>query len=124
MADSDLTFAGLGYDLSTPQAIAADNSFTTARAWNSVPVDAIGSMTPVVPNVADAGAGEWGGYFRDLTKAVVGYAIVKDAQRSGVQPEANAPASAAAKAKATPAGNVMPLLLIGAAIFAVVKLAE
>lgn len=121
MADQDLTFAGLGYDLSTPAAIGADASFLTPRSWNTVPTDALESMTPVTPNAS----GEWSGFFRDLTKTIVGYSIVKDAQQSGVQPAANVqPGGAVAPRTTQPSANLVPLLLIGAAVFAVVKLAQ
>jgi len=126
MADQDLTFAGLGFDLGTAQEINRDTSFTIERAYNTVPVNALGSMTPITPLAAEPDSNEWGGFFRDLTKAVVGYGLVKDAQRSGVQAPANTPAAGLTQpSRTTPAGmNLMPLLLVGAAIFAAVKLAK
>lgn len=122
MADQDLTFAGLGFDLGTAQEINKDVSFTVPRAYDTVPTSAIGSLTPVTPNAAADSS--WAGYFRDLTKTIVGYEIVKDAQRSGVQSPTATTQPVPAKQAQTPAQSLMPLLLIGAVIFAVVKLAE
>lgn len=121
------TGSGLSFDSSvwdsTATGIGADNSYLTDRTADYVPTDAIGSMTPV----ATAPASEWGGFWRDTLKGVIGYQLTKDAVQSGVRSPApagytstGAPLYARQPAYA-PAqqGNLLILLGLGAlAVFA------
>lgn len=54
------------------------------RAEDTVPVNAIQSMQPVTSSglVNDSG---FSGFWQDITKTIVGYAIAKDATKNAVQ---------------------------------------
>lgn len=111
--------------------IGIDSSFDTPRTGLTVPTDAIQSMAPV-----DSGSsfGEWGGFFQDLLKTSVGYAIAKDAARSGVVAPGAQGAAQGYPLQQRPAAQVVgspmagmtsmmvPLLLVGLGAVVVVKL--
>lgn len=101
--------------VSTGQVANAPNTLTT------VPSNAIASMQPV----SSAGEMSWSGFWQDLTKGVVGYAIAKDAKQSGVavpQPvtvTTTTPANAAQYQRQQQANPLVLLALAGLAVYAV-----
>lgn len=106
-----------GISFSAGQVAQAPNTLWT------VPSNALQSMTPV----SDAGAESWSGFWQDLTKGAIGYAITRDAVRNGITPQRMQPAPVAPTAPAgVPRANqasVSPLMLLvlGGLAFAVVR---
>lgn len=78
------------------------NMFSTALSFGTlqvpqapntletVPVNALQSMQPV----SQAGAQSWSGFWQDITRGVVGYAVARDAAMNGLQPARTAGAAA------------------------------
>jgi hypothetical protein len=102
----------LGASFDTALGIGADSSYTTPRTGSTVPTNAIDSMQPV----STGDSGEWGGFFRDLTRGLVGYAVQRDAVRNGVTPSSSsssAPATGGSAAQAASRSNLVPLVIVG-----------
>lgn len=110
--------------------LSADTSYNTPRTPWTQSSTAVDVMTPTN---AGAGLGEWGDFFKDTAKALVGYAIAKDASRSGVAPNAGqtstrnpaAPGQVVMQPSYQPqpanVGGLMPLLIIGGLVYLAVR---
>lgn len=94
------------------------------RLPDTVAADAITSSQPMTTSAPS----EWGGFFRDTFKAVIGYGIARDAIKNGVQANAGYPvgqyAATAPRQVAQPliSGNTLFLLVVGGVVlFAVTR---
>lgn len=103
----------------TALTISADQTPNAPNMLETVPINAIQSMQPVSADQAQS----WSGFWQDLTKGVVSYAVAKDARQSGLT-NAQAGASAAAQRRPAPAQQVPPgllLLIVGGIVFAATR---
>jgi hypothetical protein len=93
------------------------------RSEETVPVNALQSMMPVTSN-GQVSTSEFSGFWQDIAKTVVGYAIAKDATKNAVsaQPQVVYVAGQGTQQQQqqTPAGGTV--LLMVAALVAVVAL--
>lgn len=62
--------------------LGADQTYNTEKTSLMQPSTAIDLMAPAT---TEPSFGQWGQFFMDTAKSVVGYALAKDAQQSGVQ---------------------------------------
>jgi hypothetical protein len=88
--------------------IGADQSYVTPRSEESVTSNAVQAMQPVSNDTSSWG--QWGDFFKDTGKALVGYAIAKDAQQNNVQPQVVVSGQPYNRA---PMGSMLPILIIG-----------
>lgn len=107
-------------DFAAAANLGADQSFTVPRAEYTVATNAVQSAQPIV---SDPSMGQWGQFFRDLTKTVVGYSIAKDAAQSGLVNANGRPVAPVYTQPAQPAGlgGLLPLVLVGVIVYAVAK---
>lgn len=107
--------------------LGADQTYNTDKTSLMQPSTAIDLMTPATTTPS---FGEWGQFFMDTAKSVVGYALAKDAQQSGVQPpqqQAITPQQYAQMQQRAQAGQpvnlggLLPLLLIGGLLVLALK---
>jgi hypothetical protein len=119
---SDATSSLQGY---FNAAIGVNNgsAYDVGKTSQTVPTDAIQSMTPVTANVTTPG---WDQFLQNTLGGLVGYAIKKDAVANGVAPAATQPAPAAAPVNPmssllVPAMLVGGLLLAGVVVYKLVK---
>lgn len=105
----------------TAQQIGADTSY-------DAPATSGGSYAGQDSSSGDSASSPWTGFFQNTLQTALGYAITKDAVRSGLtgQPAGNPAgnAQAAVQPKAAGMSPVLLLLLGGAVIFVAVKLAK
>lgn len=82
-----------------------------ANTLETVPVNALQSMQPVSP----AGSQSWSGFWQDLTRGVVGYAVARDAAVNGIsmQPvRSGTPVVQAVPVQRAQQASINPLLLL------------
>lgn len=103
----------------------SDGSWTTPRTSETVPVNAVQSMTPVT---APADNGGWSDFWKGALQTAIGYSIQKDAVQSGVvRPATGSAQQVQAQAQAQYVaqrgllGNPLVLGAIGLGIFLAVK---
>ena len=100
--------------------LGADPSYNVDRSTLTQPSTAIDTMQSAVTAPS---FGQWGQFFMDTAKSVVGYALAKDAQQSGVQtPQAQSMTplqyqqlqqQRGQASQSFNLGGMLPLLLIG-----------
>lgn len=91
--------------------MAADQTPNGPNTVDTVPINAIQSMQPVSADQTQSFSGFW----QDLTKGVLGYAIAKDAAKNGVAGPGNRPATNGhGTIYKKPAGISPLMLLLGA----------
>lgn len=106
--------------------IGSGAEYTTGKTAETVPTNAIGSMTPVDTAVTTPG---WEKFMQDTLGGVIGYVIKRDAIQSGISVPASQSGGAVAPAAPARADNRMVLMVVGAvglglAVFLAVKLAK
>lgn len=111
----------LGRNFGAALNIGADASYDQPRTAQTQTTNAIGSMQPI----QDTGSG-WSGFWQGALQTAVGYAIAKDAHKSGLTSssrDSGAPVYAAAPQAGMVGGlgGFMPLLIVGAIVFVAVK---
>ena len=114
-------YGGFGNVLGTSQQLGADTSCDapdTAAHTNAV---------QAVSGGADSSHDQWSGFFKDLISTGVGYAIAKDAARSGLTQPGGSGAAPAPSASTAARPGLSPLLLLlagGVVVFIAVKAAK
>ena len=105
----------------------SDGSWSTPRTPDTVPSNALQSMTPVT---ASNDAGGWSDFWKGALQTAIGYSIQKDAVQSGVVRGAGpVPGQIGVAGQAQVGGQVapdplrglMPLLLIGGVVLLAVN---
>lgn len=114
-----LGMGGFADYFQTSLQISADQTPNAPNTLETVPINAIQSMQPVSSDQTQS----WSGFWQDLTKGVVSYAVAKDARQSGLT-TAKAGASAAAQRRPAAPQQVPPgllLLIVGGIVFAATR---
>lgn len=112
-ADAPMTLQDF---FSAAQTKGADQSFVVPRTSDTVTTNAIDGSAPI-----DNQAGSsWADVWKDTFKSVVGYAIAKDAQQNAIAQPVHT--TAAQQAQAAKQSSLMPVLLVGGVVLAVVLL--
>lgn len=113
--------------LGTSLTLGADQTYNTPKSAMTQASTAVDLMAP---NTATGPMGEWGQFFLDSGKALLGYAVAKDAQQSGVQapvrrtdvqPQGSVMNPNYAPRGGMELGGMLPLLLLGAVVLLVAK---
>jgi hypothetical protein len=110
----------LGSTYDAALGIGGDSSYERPRSSESVPTNAIESMQPVTATTQ-----EWGGFFQQMLKGGVSYAIAKDARQSGVYPTTGTPVATGAVAQAPlPMRGMLMVALLGVAVVIAIKVVK
>jgi hypothetical protein len=122
MADS--TFLSLvgsfGSTFDTAQGINSDGSFSQNRSAETTPTNALQSMQPIVDDTGES----WSGFWRDLTKGVVNYAVAKDLAKTSAELQTKpvpgtAPTALPSGGFSIPPGLIVLALAGGALVLAI-----
>ena len=121
----EISFGSLGGDSLQDQfdaalQVGANNSFLTPRTSDSVTTSVVDGSAPI----DNSAGGSFSAFWQDTTKALLGYAIAKDAQKNAVTTPTNVAAQAAQQAQAQARKSwMLPLLVVGGGllVYVVVK---